>query len=202
LGLKHNTPLAWSYEYEKHKTLSAGKVLLAEPFLEDENFYRTAILLCKHHSIEGSTGLILNKPVTIDPEELLDNFPKGFGGKLHLGGPVGTDMIQIIHCMGHLISGSHALCEGVWWGGDFEQLKKLIRQGKITSKHVQFYIGYSGWDAGQLQQELQEHTWIISEPRYEQVFTAQPDTVWRDMLQRMGGIYSQLAASPLHPSLN
>ena len=192
----------WSYEFEKDKPLKAGSILLSEPFMWDENFRRTVILVCKHHSVEGTSGVILNKPVKLDLEELLESFPKGFDGKLYLGGPVGTDLIQIVHTMGDKLKGSQKLCDGVYWGGNFDQLKKLIRQGEITNQHIRFYIGYSGWDADQLQEELKENTWIISSARHSYAFNDDPDTLWRKIMNDMGSLYQTMASYPENPNLN
>ena len=198
-----DTPLPiWSYEYEKTKTLQAGSLLLSEPFMWDENFRRTVILVCKHHSVEGTTGVILNKPVKLNLEDLLENFPKGFGGQLYLGGPVGTDLIQIVHTMGHLIEGSQKLAEGVYWGGHFDQLKKLIRQGEITNQHIRFYLGYSGWDASQIQTELQENSWILASCKHDYAFDNNGDQLWRKIMNDMGGIYHTMAKYPENPALN
>ena len=196
-----NSPI-WNYDFEKNKPLQAGTVLLSEPFMWDENFRRTVILLCRHHSVEGTSGVILNKPVKLELEDLLDSFPKDFGGKLYLGGPVGTDLIQILHTMGDKLTGSQKICEGVYWGGDVNQLKKLIRQGEITNKHIRFYIGYSGWDAKQLQDELRDNSWILASARHEYIFNTEPDSLWKKIMNDMGGVYHTMASYPENPNLN
>lgn len=200
--MTENNPPIWNYDFEKSKSLQAGTILLSEPFMWDENFRRTVILLSSHHSVEGTSGVILNKPVKLELEDLLENFPKDFGGKLYLGGPVGTDLIQILHTVGDKLTGSQKICEGVYWGGDFNQLKKLIRQGEITSRHIRFYIGYSGWDAKQLQDELRDNSWIIASARHEYIFNTEPDTLWRKIMNDMGGIYHTMASYPENPNLN
>ena len=196
-----NSPI-WNYDFEKNKPLKAGTILLSEPFMWDENFRRTVILLCRHHSVEGTSGVILNKPVKLELEDLLESFPKDFGGQLYLGGPVGTDLIQILHTMGDKLTGSQKICEGVYWGGDFNQLKKLIRQGEITNKHIRFYIGYSGWDAKQLQDELRDNSWILASARHEYIFNTEPDSLWKKIMNDMGGVYHTMASYPENPNLN
>jgi len=200
--MSENNPPVWNYNFEKGKPLHAGSILLSEPFMWDENFKRTVILICRHHSVEGTSGLILNKPVQLQLEDLLESFPKGFDGKLNLGGPVGTDLIQILHTLGDKLAGSQKLCDGVYWGGDFNQLKKLIRQGEITNRHIRFYIGYSGWDAKQLQDELKDNSWIISSARHGYIFDDEPDHLWRKIMNDMGGIYHTMASYPENPNLN
>ena len=198
---ENNTPV-WNYDFEKGKPLQTGSILLSEPFMWDENFKRTVILVCRHHSVEGTSGLILNKPVQLELEDLLESFPKGFAGKLYLGGPVGTDLIQILHTVGDKLTGSQKLCDGVYWGGDFNQLKKLIRQGEITNRHIRFYIGYSGWDAKQLQDELKDNSWIISSARHGYIFDDEPDSLWRKIMNDLGGLYQTMASYPENPNLN
>ena len=196
-----NSPI-WNYDFEKNKPIQSGTILLSEPFMWDENFRRTVILLCRHHSVEGTSGVILNKPVKLELEDLLESFPKNFGGKLYLGGPVGTDLIQILHTMGDKLTGSQKICEGVYWGGDFNQLKKLIRQGEITNKHIRFYIGYSGWDAKQLKDELHDNSWILASARHDYIFNTEPDSLWKKIMNDMGGVYHTMASYPENPNLN
>ena len=200
--MSDNKNPVWSHDNEKGKPLQAGSLLLSEPFMWDENFRRTVILVCRHHSIEGTSGVILNKPVQLNLEDLIENFPKGFDGKLYLGGPVGTDMIQMVHTMGHKITDSMKLAEGIWWGGNFDQLRKLIRQGEITSQHVRFYVGYSGWDARQLQDEIKDNSWIIAQAKHEYIFNDDPDGIWRKVMNDMGGLYQTMASYPEDPNLN
>jgi putative transcriptional regulator len=197
-----NNPSIWNYAFERDKPIQSGSILLSEPFMWDENFRRTVILVCRHHSVEGTSGLILNKPVKLELEDLLESFPKGFEGKVYLGGPVGTDMIQILHTMGDKLTGSHKMCDGVYWGGDFNQLKKFIRQGEITNKHIRFYIGYSGWDAKQLQDELKDNSWIISQSRHGYIFDGEPDYLWKKIMNDSGGLYQTMASYPENPNLN
>jgi putative transcriptional regulator len=90
----------------------------------------------------------------------------------------------------------------VWWGGDFNRLKKLIRQGEITNKHVRFYIGYSGWGAAQLRNELKENSWILASSRHEYIFNDDADGLWRYIMNDMGGLYKTMASYPENPNLN
>ncbi|MBS1611181.1 MAG: YqgE/AlgH family protein, partial [Bacteroidetes bacterium] len=55
----------WSYEFEKEKDITPGKMLLSEPFMFDENFKRTVVLVCSNDEENGTVGLILNKPINI-----------------------------------------------------------------------------------------------------------------------------------------
>jgi putative transcriptional regulator len=192
----------WSYEWEKDKPLQAGQVLLSEPFMWDENFRRTVALICRHNHEEGTTAQILNRPIKIKLQDIVDNFPPDFPATLNLGGPVGTDLIQILHSLGSKLEGSEELCKGVYWGGNFEQLKKLIRNGEISPQHVRFYVGYSGWSEGQLLQEMKDDSWILAPASHSLVFNEKPETVWKNTMTGMGGIYETMAKYPENPILN
>ncbi|HEX9955639.1 MAG TPA: YqgE/AlgH family protein, partial [Fibrella sp.] len=67
---------------------------------------------------------------------------------------------------------------------------------------ARFFIGYSGWESGQLTKELDEKTWIISQTDADFLFSTPADNLWRDILKRMGGQYKVLSNYPVDPRLN
>ena len=191
----------WSYEFEKSKELKAGQLLLSEPFMPDENFRRTVVLVCEHNHENGTVGLILNKPINLRLTEIMEDFPP-FKGKVFLGGPVGTDTLQFLHALGDQVDGSVQLAENLYWGGDFEQVKQLMRNETIKPDDIRFYLGYSGWTPGQLQGELKENAWIITQASNKQIFQTPYESLWREVMRNMGGIYSTMAGYPENPALN
>lgn len=191
----------WNYEFEKGKCIGPGTLLLAEPFMDDDNFKRAVVLICRHDK-EGTHGLLLNKPIDLRLQDVIENFPMGYDSKLLLGGPVGTDLIQVIHNRGTLIEGSMQIADGVYWGGNLEQIKKCIRQGTLTAAHLRFFIGYSGWDEGQLDVELKDSSWIIASGANELMFYHTASAMWKDKMQAMGGVYKSMALYPESTMLN
>lgn len=191
----------WNYDFEKGKGISSGSLLLAEPFMEDDNFKRAVVLVCRHDE-DGTHGLLLNKPVDLRLQDVIEHFPLGYDGKLMLGGPVGMDLIQVIHNRGSLIEGSMEIADGVYWGGNFEQIKKYIRQGKLTSAHLRFFIGYSGWELGQLEEEVKDSSWIIATGANEVIFHNGFSEMWRNKMSAMGSVYKLMAGYPENPLLN
>ena len=192
----------WSYKMELNKPINAGTIIISEPFMEDENFKRKVILLTKVDKKEGIVGLILNQPIALKLREALPHFPMGYDPYLFLGGPVGTDMIQMLHNIGEKITGCTKIADGIFWGGDYEQLKKYIRKNEVNDNHIRFYIGYAGWDYDQFMEELQHNSWIISDLLYHDVFQKDYSNSWKNCLTRMGETYKQLATLPESPSLN
>lgn len=203
----------WGYEFERHKGIRAGQLLLSEPFMFDENFRRTVVLICEHSEETGTVGLIVNKPVKLRLNEIIDEFPP-FKGKMFLGGPVGTDTIQFIHTVGDMMEGSIKIAEGLYWGGNFEQLKILVEDGnkarkkegenvlRITADDIHFYLGYSGWSQGQLEEELRSNSWIIADATQQYIFQIAPDNLWKEVMKNMGGVYDTMSGYPENPMLN
>ncbi|MCW5908372.1 MAG: YqgE/AlgH family protein [Chitinophagales bacterium] len=196
-----NDDKTWGYQFEKHKEIRAGKLLLSEPFMYDENFRRTVVLVCSHDEQNGTVGIILNKPINLRLNDVVEDFPP-FKAKLFLGGPVATDTLQFLHSLGDEIEGSIKLSEHLYWGGNFEQLRNLVSAGKIKADDVHFYLGYSGWSAGQLLQEMKDNSWIIAKANYRHVFQSDTNLLWREVMKALGGIYSTMAGYPENPILN
>ncbi|MEI6816053.1 MAG: YqgE/AlgH family protein [Bacteroidota bacterium] len=180
--------------------VAAGKLLVSEPFMFDQNFGRSVILLCEH-TLEGTVGFILNKPTEVTVNDAIEDFPE-FDGNLYYGGPVQTNSLHFIHTLGDKIPGSLEVVKGIYWGGDFEVLKLLIDTKQIRNDQVRFYAGYSGWEPNQLKKELKEKTWIIADVNSQYPFAEDPLHLWRDVLKGMDEQFSVMSNFPEDPSLN
>jgi putative transcriptional regulator len=174
-------------------------VLIAEPFLGDPNFERSVVLICEHND-EGSFGLVLNNVSKNTIADVVDDIYVEF--PLFIGGPVEQNTLHFVHRLGHLIEDSIDLGNGIFWSGDFETVKSLLSIGSIKSEDIRFFIGYSGWGAGQLANELAQNTWILSDINSEVLFEEYTNQFWRTVLKRMGGDYKVLANYPVDPRLN
>ena len=180
--------------------LSTGTVLVAEPFMLDSNFRRSAVLLCEHGE-DGSLGFILNKRLDMRVDELISDFPK-FEAKVFYGGPVETDTIHYLHNVGELLDDSQKIADGIWWGGSFEKLKFLISSHLISPTNIRFYVGYSGWSEGQLADEMVWGSWITADAHPNYIFKSKPDALWSQILTHLGDSWSVIATLPEHNSWN
>lgn len=178
-----------------------GDLLISEPFLPDPNFERSVILLCEHNE-EGSLGFVLNKPSDLKLEDALDEVT-GYEKALYTGGPVQMNTLHFIHKAPHLIHHGERISEDIYWGGDFENLLTLINTRQLLPDDIKFFIGYSGWSAGQLEAELAENSWIVyKQTSVQQVFQVAPHLLWREVLSSMGGKYKMFSNYPIDPRLN
>jgi putative transcriptional regulator len=180
---------------------SQGRLLISEPALMDFYFGKSVVLLVEHNSDDGTFGLILNKPVHLKLNEVVKDFPE-IDFPLFLGGPVHPDRLFYLHTLGDLIPGSQNVFGNLYWGGDINKLIELINLKQVTPAHVKFFIGYSGWDAGQLTREMKEKSWIVSKATLECVLAKSPETLWANALKKMGNDYAIWANFPSDPILN
>jgi putative transcriptional regulator len=177
-----------------------GRILIAEPFLYDF-YFKTSIVLITEHNDEGTIGFVLNKPVKATIQDIIPDFSNN-KFSISLGGPVSTDSLHYLHTLGEQIPGSIQVFDKVFWGGDFEVLKKLIEEGRADENQVRFFLGYSGWDPKQLEKELKENSWLVTNIDSQSIMNTRPDTIWRDVLGRLGPKYKMWINSPEDPSLN
>ncbi len=176
-----------------------GRILIAEPFLPGDYFNRSIILLVDHNK-SGTVGFILNKPVDFAVEGFHKEFP-GLQTTLGLGGPVSTESLYYIHTLGEQLQGSLHIAGDLYWGGNFKQLQELVNQKQVDSTQVRFFLGYSGWGSGQLQEELEENSWLVSDISPSKVMKSDA-RLWHEMVKQMGGKYSIWQNFPENPSMN
>ena len=107
---------------EKGISISKGKVLLAQPFMTDPHFSRSVILLVEHNE-ETSLGFILNKPLRINVNELIAEFPE-IDSEVYYGGPVATDTIHYVHKKGDILEDSKMVTPGIYIGVEILSVSK------------------------------------------------------------------------------
>lgn len=177
-----------------------GILLIADPFLKDPNFLRTVVFLCEHKE-EGSFGFVLNRQYANTIDELI---PELEDHKLpvYYGGPVQQDSVHFLHQYPDIIPGGQEVIKGVYWGGDFEKMVELIQAGSVDTGKIRFYIGYSGWGSGQLDNELKEKSWLTVKATRKLIFHHRHDEIWKESLRLLGGEYEMMINFPIDPQLN
>lgn len=178
-----------------------GKLLVAEPFMPDFYFKRAVLLLADYDDNDGSFGLIINKKTEYTINEISSEF-KNLDADVYLGGPVQTDSLFYLHRRGDIIKNSLEIIPGVFWGGDFDQLVFLINEGVIGKEDIRFYLGYAGWDPKQLDKELKEISWLVSNVTVKEIFNKNPDTLWKSSIKKLGHDFHHWLNFPVNPQLN
>jgi len=178
-----------------------GILMVAEPSIIGDISFNRSVILLADHSEEGSIGFILNKALEHNLSELIPDIKKDF--LVYNGGPVEQDNLYFIHKVPSLIPDSIEIAEGIYWGGNFEAVKKLIEKDLITEKEIKFFLGYSGWDTNQLEEELAAKAWIlINQYTQEDVLEKSYNNFWKEKLEELGGEYLIWSNAPENPSYN
>lgn len=177
-----------------------AKILIADPFLLGPVFERAVIYLTDHTE-EGAMGFILNQPtdVTVNQAvETLENckFP------VYYGGPVDDNILFYIHTRGDKISQSVEIEEGIFWGGNFNELHDLILNNEVTENEVKFFVGYAGWSEKQLEEELENKTWLVGNFKPKFLFQPQNKDLWNRCLKQTDSDLSLFGKFAHTPSLN
>ena len=180
--------------------LNKGKLLIAEPaILNDSSFNRTIVLLTEH-TCNNSVGFILNRPLDYTINDLLPeincNFP------VYQGGPVEQDNLYFVHKIPQLLPNSVEVANGIFWGGSFDCLKDLLNNASLNSSDIRFFLGYSGWEKEQLDQEMNQNSWFVDENDFENIFSMDDRNLWKNKLLQKGGDYKLWANAPSDFNLN
>lgn len=179
-----------------------GSLLLSEPFMLDPNFERSVVLLCEHHPHDGTVGLILNHRSNLYLKDIIDNVSES-EFPIYIGGPVQENALFFIHRSFEKLQSGDEIVDGLYWGGDFDRLLLLIQEKLISPQEVKFFIGYSGWNPNQLDEELKENSWTVSNSfDIGLTFLTDGEDLWKQALINMGPRYAHVANFPKDPYLN
>ncbi len=177
-----------------------GRILIAEPFLHGEYFSRSVVLLVAH-SEKGAVGFILNKKIDFSLQEVFIDFPE-FNANVFLGGPVSADSIFFIHRLGEQLPGSIHVLGDLYWGGDFATLRDQIKLGEINVEDIHFFLGYSGWDAGQLEREIKADSWLVTDVDEKVILENMDGVTWTEFVKKAGNRYQIWENFPENPTFN
>lgn len=187
------------FKIENKLSPQKGRVLIAEPFLPGDYFSRSAVLLVQC-SEEGDVGFILNKPTDLRIKDLFNDFPdKDFNA--FLGGPVSVDKLFFLHTLGDKVPDSLQVNDRLYWSGDFDYLTSLLKAGLVEEEEVRFFLGYSGWSAGQLAAEIADHSWVVVEPSVESILESD-ENFWMESVKSIGGNALLWQNFPENPEFN
>lgn len=191
------------FQIESNKaTPRQGSLLVSAPFLKDYHFARSVVLMVEHND-EGSMGIVMNKNFSnlMTLNELVPELASIPPIPLYKGGPVGRDTLFYLHTFSYL-KDALPLGNGLYVNGDFEQMKRYILAGGETQGMVRFFMGYAGWQRGQLTQEIEANTWMVSNDSQVDLLNMYLRDLWKESLCDMGGKYAVWSRYPKYPIMN
>jgi len=183
-----------------------GKLLLATPSLQERQFKDSVILLC-HHDDDGAMGLIVNRPQEITIRDILEDiklFPQEDTLKAwpehrllsYEGGPIDAFRGFVLHDGWHMYESTMQITSELHLTTSRDVLEELA-QG-LGPEHFMLILGYTGWSAGQLEQELLDNSWLIAGSSHQLIFDTAPEHRWGLAAQSMGITKSHLSSQVGH----
>jgi len=181
--------------------LEAGKLLVSTPELLLDHVFNQSVILLTEHNENGSMGFIINKPMIFSLKDAFKDIPVNI--QLWNGGPVDPGNMFYLHNVPHLIPGSipFDVDRDLYIGGDFNQIKKLLKEGTIDDRHIKFFLGYSGWGKQQLEDEIKEKAWFVTDNNLD-LFRLNPKNVWKEKIVEIDPKNIIWKNAPLNPHLN
>lgn len=189
----------------KHNGLlpKQGRLLISEPLLSDAYFQRSVVLIVEHSPAGGSLGFILNKQTDLTVNLFFPELKQYNDFPIFMGGPVCANRLFFIHTLGNnIIPDAFQINENLYFDGDFEVLKEYILTGNSIEGKVKFFLGYSGWEKGQLAQEIKEESWAVGKSDNAHLFSANGDAFWKYAVNRLGTSYKNWTRFPKDVYLN
>ncbi len=172
-----------------------GNILIASPKLLFDSFFSKTIILIVDKTEDGYTGFILNKPLKLKIKEV-QNFT------IYNGGPVSRDNLYFIYKTEEPINGSLKINDDTYWGGNIDEIFRLIKAKIIDETKIKFFIGYSGWEHNQLEDEIENKNWIVRNNKSGEILNINNQKHWKLEMKRLGGEYLLWSESPENPASN
>lgn len=162
--------------------IAPGTILISAPSLDDPNFIKSAILVIEYNQ-EGAIGFILNEGFERKLNEL-EEFQQGKPFDLYIGGPMEQEKLFVLHRRPAMIEKSELVADGVYTGGDFKQVLTYINQHATAEKDIKLLLGYCGWDAGQLEAEIAEGSWLVISISLSVIFEENAGILWEQLYNK------------------
>lgn len=180
-----------------------GSLLVAEPFLRDAYFSHAVVTLVECGVGEKAMGIVLNHPIGYTLQELVPDVKRRDEIRVHCGGPMSCDRLYFVHTLGQIIEGSRQITDGLFIGGDFNEMLAYVNSGYPLEGVMRFFLGYSGWDAGQLDEELRSSVWAVADmPSATDALTLDDDAYWHNIVRSLGPDYRGWQYHPKNPTAN
>ncbi len=177
-----------------------GKLLIAHPLLND-GFFNRSVIYISQYAEESVVGFILNFKTQI---KLRDVRPQVQNGYLPIfeGGPVAKNQLFFLHKLGDKVPNSFQVSDDIYFGGDFNELLYLVDHENVSENDVRFFVGYSGWDKDQLENEISGGSWFVADVDAHDILNASSNSLWATELEKQRKTFRIFGEIGFDPSMN
>lgn len=177
-----------------------GKILISSPNLLSDMIFYKSIILIVDKTEDGLTGLILNRRTDLFISKDIKSIRK-VKIDLYYGGPVSNNHYYLLKSESDHLE-SIKIDKNLYWGNNLEYLFDQIENGLIDQQDVILFQGYSGWNLGQLDNEIENNSWIVISDQIENVFNFKENNSWNKIIKTLGKKYRIWSNSPDDITLN
>lgn len=173
--------------------LAEGRILISVPFYNDPAFNRSVVLLVEHNA-KGSVGLVLNQQSSTPVRKVVKDI--FIDDPIYCGGPVMHSKAFAIH---NFANGRNTtpIVKNVYLGYD-EIFLSIVEHKAIENLKYKFFVGYSGWSAGQLEEEMESKMWVVGQSNEKLLLDTPADQVWQQAVMDLGEEYHHWLHFPTH----
>lgn len=175
-----------------------GKILISEPLLNDDFFGRSVVLLAGELN-NSYYGYVLNINSGRKLSDVLDGIEKE-DIPVYMGGPVEKDVLFCLHTFDYIPGAMHVF-GNLYTGGDYDDIRELVNSGYANNTNIRFFLGNSGWAAGQLDDEIDFNSWLVASVPEKFIFS-EGDKLWEQALNFVDKRYEIWKNFPIDPELN
>jgi putative transcriptional regulator len=118
------------------------------------------------------------------------------------GGPVAKNQLFFLHTLGEKVPDAVPIQDNLWFGGDFNELLHIIDHEDVSENEVRFFVGYSGWENGQLEDEIAKGSWFVHETDPNTILTEGTAMLWTSELEKQKKTYKLFGEIGFDPSQN
>lgn len=180
-----------------------GALLVAEPFLRERFFNHAVICLVEYAKGKNTMGIVLNIETDINLQSIVAEVTNPDPIPVFCGGPLSNDRLYYLHTLGNIIPDAKEIIPGLYIGGDFNAIIDYVNSGYPIDTKIRFFIGYSGWDIDQLEEELSQNVWAITTiDDCASLLHGANNAYWHNTVRRMGHKYRGWLYHPTDPTVN
>ncbi len=163
--------------------------LIAMPGLQDTNFFRTVTYICDHNE-EGAMGIVLNRPTDLQLKDILEQLnidqanPTAGGQQIYVGGPVQTERGFVLHTSERKWDSTLEITPEISITTSRDILQSIAHGDGPHNSLIA--LGYAGWGAGQLEDEMGANAWLSGPAESAIIFDLPPDQRWEAAAELLG----------------
>lgn len=180
-------------------SVKVGSIVIAQPFMREE-IYRRSVILITDYSSYGARGMIINKASNIHVYDMMNNPGIKINKRIYYGGPESVETVSYLHNL-PMIPGADYFGNGIYYGGDPMSMDDLIKANNIDFAKIKFFVGFVEWSSGQLEYEIADHKWWVTDINSRELFRAAPENLWTLKLLQKGNLFAMFA-EVFDPSFN